>query len=192
MATMTIWSVLTIATAFAVTGLIMYYVHVERTRRGRLEPMTDEDGKPLRLPMTVLQVRALWALGIGTATLLWIVFLFIEHGAENYYQDDGMRIAVYLIAIGGAAAYGLVHLVTGLRNRGVPKDERDIAVLNWAPTVQVTGMTLTLAIWAIGLTETYWSAGAVPVAYPILIFLSTLIVGGLFQALGVLIGYRRF
>lgn len=192
MDTFTLWSILTLATSLAVTGLILYYIHVEKNKRGGREPLTDENGKHIRLPLTILQIRALWALGIGTATLLWIVTLFVEHGAENYYAQDSMRIAVYLIALGGAAAYGIVHMITGLRNRGVAKDERDMAVLHWAPTVQVTGMTLTLAVWAIGLTETYWSAGYVPIAFPILIFLSTLIVGGLFQALGILIGYRRF
>lgn len=192
MDTFTLWSILTIVTTLAVTGLILYYIYVERGKRRGHEALIDENGKRIRLPLTMLQVRALWALGIGTATLLWIITLFVQHGAENYYANDGMRIAVYLIALGGALAYGIVHAVTGWRNRGRVKDERDIAVLHWAPTVQVTGMTLTLAVWAIGLTETYWSAGQLPIAYPILIFLSTLIVGGLFQALGILIGYRRF
>ncbi len=192
MDTTTLWAVLTAVTSLAVAGLILFYIYSERKKNHGRGTMTDDEGKRIRLPMTMLQVRALWALGIGTATLLWIVTIFLARGAENYYAQDDMRIMVYLIAIGGAAAYGIVHLITGIRTRGKVKDERDIAVLHWAPTVQVTGMTLTLAMWAIGLTETYWSVGHVPIAFPILIFLSTLIIGGLFQALGILIGYRRF
>jgi hypothetical protein len=98
---------LTVATTLAVTGLILAYIHTERKGTRGCEAMTDENGKRIRLPLTMLQVRALWALGIGTVTLMWIVAIFIERGVENYY-------------------------------------------------------------------------------------ISTLIVGGLFQALGILIGYRRF
>lgn len=186
----TLWLAMSTATTLVAAGIILFYIHSERRRNdGRL---TDEDGRPIRLPLTVLQVRALWALGLGTITLFLIMLVFIDRGAEHYYDQNGMRVLVYLIALGGASAYGLVHLVTAVRNRGWRKDERDIAVLHWAPTVQVTGMTITLAMWAIGLTEAYWSTGYVPIAFPILIFLSTLIVGGLFQALGILIGYRRF
>ncbi len=192
METTTLWAILTAGTTLLVAGLILFYMYSERKRNRTRGGMTGDDGQPVRLPLTMLQVRALWALGIGTATLALIVAVFLDRGPENYYAQDDMRILVYLIAFGGAAAYGLVHLVTGLRSRGRVKDERDIAVLHWAPTVQVTGMTLTLAMWAIGLTESYWSVGQLPIAYPILIFLSTLIVGGLFQALGILIGYRKF
>ncbi len=124
--------------------------------------------------------------------MLAIVGVFFVHGAENYYQNDAMRITIYMIALGGAPLYLLAHVLSGRKYRGVERDERDIAVMHWAPTVQVLGMTFTLAAWAIGLTESYWTTGYVPIAYPNLIFLSTLIVGMLSRSLGVLIGYRRF
>lgn len=192
METTTLWAVLTAVTTLMVAALILFYLYGEWKRGRQRTELKDDDGQPLRLPLTMLQVRALWALGIGTLTLAAIVMIFLDRGVQNYYAQDDMRILVYLVAFGGAAAYMLVHVITGIRNRGRVKDERDIAVLHWAPTVQVTGMTLTLAMWAIGLTEAYWSVGQLPIAYPILIFLSTLIVGGLFQALGILIGYRKF
>ncbi|MCB2205264.1 hypothetical protein KQI65_10985 [bacterium] len=191
METSTIWTTVTTFITVACIAGALYFVYAMRLR-GMRPGEIDENGERTRLPLTVFQVRAAWGLGIGTVALLAILRIFLDRGAENYYLQDDMRNTVYLIAMCAAAAYLTVHVVTALRNRGRVKDERDIAVLHWAPTVQVLGMTLTLAFWAIGLTETYWASGQVPIAYPILIFLSTLIVGGLFQAAGVLIGYWRF
>jgi len=50
---------------------------------------------------------------------------------------------------------------------------------------------LTMAAWVIGLTETYWEQGSLPIMWPYIMMMSTLLVSTLAQALGVLIGYRR-
>lgn len=187
-----LWQTVSVLLLLFVGGFLLYYHITGRGTHRERGPIVDEHGVRIRVPYTKLQVRAIWALIIGTVTLLLILSVFSTTSVESYYQNDAIRIRVYLFALGGAAAYLIVHFITGLRYRREQRDERDLKVLHWAPTVQVTGMTLTLAVWAIGLTESYWSVGQVPIAYPILIFLSTIIVGGLFNALGVLLGYRRF
>lgn len=189
---MSMWWSLLLAFLLAVLGSVALYVHLERKRMRGDEPLLDDEGKRIRLPLTMQQTRALWALVIGTAAMLAIVGVFFSYGAENYYHDDAMRITIYMIALGGVPLYLIAHVLAGRKYPDAEPDERDIAVMHWAPTVQVLGMTFALATWAIGLTENYWTTGYVPIAYPNLIFLSTLLVGMLSRALGVLIGYRRF
>ena len=75
--------------------------------------------------------------------------------------------------------------------RGVDVDERDLAILRRAPQVQLIAVMLTLVGWVIGLTETYWEQGSIPIMWPYIMMMTTLLVSTLAQALGVLIGYRR-
>ena len=46
-----------------------------------------------------------------------------------------------------------------------------------------------LVAWSIALTESYWDEGQIPVIFPYLMFMSTLIVSTLAQSIGILIGY---
>jgi hypothetical protein len=50
---------------------------------------------------------------------------------------------------------------------------------------------VSVAAWSIILTEAYWEAGQVPVAFLTLIFWSCLLVSTMALPVGVLIGYRR-
>lgn len=52
-------------------------------------------------------------------------------------------------------------------------------------------MLVTLAVWLIGLQESYRAEGAVPVFYLYLMFWSVLVVSLLAFPLGILLGYRR-
>jgi hypothetical protein len=167
-------------------------VRVIRDAKGDRGASAEGDETASRVPLTLLQERALAALVTGTLTLLIVAGMFIGRGPEQYYTDDAMRVTVYLVFLAGLAVYGAAVLYTSWKYRGVPRDERDEAVLHWAPTVQAPGMSLALAVWAIGLTETYWETGSVPIVYPMLIFVSTIVVGLLFRSLGIVIGYRRF
>jgi len=73
----------------------------------------------------------------------------------------------------------------------VSVDERDIAILNRAPIIQLWAIIISLIVWAIGLTEAYWDQGTVPIMYMFIIFFSSLVVSTLAQSLGILIGYWR-
>ena len=52
-------------------------------------------------------------------------------------------------------------------------------------------MMVTLALWVVGLQQTYWSAGAVPLVWLYLMMWSLLLLKGLVLPMGVLLGYRR-
>ncbi|MBN1152164.1 MAG: hypothetical protein JXA58_03040 [Dehalococcoidia bacterium] len=86
---------------------------------------------------------------------------------------------------------GLVGVPWNARN--VPNaevDERDLAILQRAPKIQLMAVQLTMAGWVIGLTEYYWDQGTIPVMWPYLMMWSVLVATTLAQSLGVLIGYR--
>ena len=68
-------------------------------------------------------------------------------------------------------------------------DERDLAILARAPTIQPMAMILTLVAWMITLAERFRDQGAVPVVYLYLIFGSIMLVYMISQPLGVLLGY---
>jgi len=50
-------------------------------------------------------------------------------------------------------------------------------------------MMLTLTPWVIGLTEYYWDQRSIPVMWPYLMMLTTILASTLAQSAGVLIGY---
>lgn len=70
-------------------------------------------------------------------------------------------------------------------------DERDVTVVNRALRLQLWAVIVSLAVWAIALTETYRDQGLIPSIFTFLIFGSSHIVNMLAQAVGILIGYRR-
>ena len=73
----------------------------------------------------------------------------------------------------------------------VERSERDRFIVVRATKVQLLAVIFSLVIWMIGLTEIYWDQGAIPIVFPYLILMSTLIVSTLAQSIGILIGYRR-
>jgi len=56
--------------------------------------------------------------------------------------------------------------------------------------IQSVTIALWLVFWAIWTTETYWEQGAIPIAFPILIAMSSIIVNLAGLSLGILICYR--
>jgi ABC-type proline/glycine betaine transport system permease subunit len=52
-------------------------------------------------------------------------------------------------------------------------------------------MILTLALWVVGLQQTYWEQGGVPLVHLYLVFWSVLLVKAMALPVGVLVGYRR-
>lgn len=140
--------------------------------------------------MAPLQKRALYGLAIGIVWAIAIIVVFITKGGVSAYtEDQGMRMILTALLIGGLLAYSIM-MITTLRKSG-QVDERDRLILGRAPVVQLWAVFISLAVWSIALTEIYWDQGQIPVIFPYLVFMSLFIVNVLAQSLGILIGYWR-
>jgi len=140
--------------------------------------------------MAPLQKRAFYGLVIGIVFAIALLVVFIIKGdITTFHEDLGFRVTVYALWIGGLVAYLIVMNLT-LRKPG-QVDERDRLIMGQAPKVQLLAVMLSLAAWMIALTESYWDEGQIPVIFPYLILISTLIVSTLAQSIGILIGYWR-
>jgi len=140
--------------------------------------------------MAPLQKRAWYGLAIGIVWAIAIIVVFITKGGVSAYtEDQGMRVILAALFIGGLLAYS-VMMITALRKRG-QVDERDRLIMSRAPVVQLWAVFISLAVWSIALTEIYWDQGQIPVIFPYLVFMSLFIVNVLAQSVGILIGYWR-
>ena len=140
--------------------------------------------------MAPLQKRAWYSLAIGVVFAIAILVVFlVKGGISTFNEDQGFRIMVDILWIGALLASLLMTGIT-LRKPG-QLDERDRLIMRRAPVVQLWAVIFSLVAWMIALTESYWDEGQIPVIFPYLILLSTLIVSTLAQSLGILIGYWR-
>lgn len=159
----------------------------------RLRPLVRRRGRDAdlgKLPLTPLQRRAWWGLAIGlvwSVALLWVV---LRTDPITMMESHRERILFTLVLLGGILAYGgvMIAMRPG-RSHRVVIDERDRTIKLRAMGIQ-SGMTLaSLLIWTVALTEAYWGEGAIPVAYPSLIFWSTFVVFLVTHSAGILLGY---
>ncbi len=143
--------------------------------------------------MTSLQRRALVSLVLGLVWTAILVALFVVRGGvERFSTDSSTRILLSVLFVLMLLFSGLLGVPWKARKGpGGDVDERDLAILERAPQVQLLAVMLTLAAWVIGLTEYYWERGTVPILWLNLMLYSSLIASTLAQSLGVLIGYRR-
>ena len=143
--------------------------------------------------MAPLQKRALYSLILGLVWTVLLVVLFVTRGGvETYSSDPTTRILLSALFVGLLLSTAFLGVPWKARSgRGVDVDESDIAILKRAPQVQLIAVMLTMAAWVFGLTETYWEQGSLPIMWPYIMMMSTLLVSTLAQSLGVLIGYRR-
>jgi len=140
--------------------------------------------------MAPLQKRALYSLVIGVVFAIALIVIFIVKGDVTTFDDDlGFRLMVYALWIGVPLAYLIVMNLTLRKPEQV--DERDRLIIERAPQFQFLAVLLSLAAWVIVLTVVYSDQGQVPVIYLTLIMISTLIIGTIAQALGILFGYWR-
>ena len=136
--------------------------------------------------MAPLQKRAWYGLGMGVIWVIAIVVVFIvKGGIGTFHEDTGFRLIYSGLLIGGLLAYFLI-----MRKPG-QVDERDRLIMGRAPVVQLWAVIISVVIWMIALTESYWDEGHIPVVFPYLIANSLFIVNTLAQSLGILIGYWR-
>ncbi len=140
--------------------------------------------------MAPLQKRALYSLVIGVVFAVALIVIFIVKGDVTTFDEDlGFRLMVYALWVGVPLAYLIVVNLT-LRKPG-QVDERDRLIMERAPRFQFLAVLFSLTAWVIVLTEVFRDQGQVPVIYLTLILISTLIIGTIAQALGILFGYWR-
>jgi hypothetical protein len=144
------------------------------------------------LPMTPLQKRAWWSLGIGLAVSTVIVLVMVTKGpTTSFVEDRGLRLLTTALFLAGMASYLIILIPTRLRGSraDVFMDERDRRILARAPVVQLFTAFVALSIWAVVLTEVYWDRQVVPIVFPHLILWSTFLLSLLGSSAGILLGY---
>jgi hypothetical protein len=147
----------------------------------------------VELPATPLQRTSRLSLGAGLVLAAFACGVVAVHGPEATMADDDVRLLftallmAVLVVLGGAA----IRLKIQAGRDGGALDERDRAIMDRAPAVQGAGTILTLAVWVVGLMVRFRDAGAVPMAYVILLFWSCLVIHLLGLPVGILVGYRR-
>jgi len=185
-----LWTALAPGGVALLLGLIgLWFLTRVRARRVRLDPELRDALR--KAPWTPLQRRAWWGLIIGVSVAAAILGLVLRQEPEAFLEDDGLRFALWGLLL--AACVADILLLGGSRFAGggvkVALDERDRRVLDRAPRVQSIAVLFVVAVWAIALTERYWDEGSIPIAYPMLILGSALVVHVVSLSLGILVGY---
>ena len=140
--------------------------------------------------MAPLQKRALYGLVFGVIWAIAIIVVFILKGGVSAFNDDqGFRLIIDGLWVGGLIVYLLLFETIGRKPRQV--DERDRLIMTKSSRVQWLAVIFALVAWMIALTESYHDAGQIPVIFLYLIFMSTLIVSAVAQSAGILVGYWR-
>jgi len=167
--------------AFALFVIALsFYVRLRKPALGEIDP----------LPMTPLQKRAWWSLGIGVVLTVAILAIFLIRGLSAYDEDPSMRLLVLILFVGTLLTS--LFLDSPGSGRGLALlDERDQLTLRHAPRVQSVAMIITLGIWTAVLTKFYHGEGAVPMIFLYMMLFSVLIVNALAFSTGILLGYRR-
>ena len=138
--------------------------------------------------MAPLQKRALYGLMFGVVwTVAIIVVFIIKGGVSTFSEDQGFRLLIDGLWIGGLIFYAILMLTLRKQSH---VDERDRLILGWAPVVQLWAVIISIVIWTIVLTESFWDQGIPPI-FMYIVFMSTLIVSAVAQSIGILIGYWR-
>ena len=138
--------------------------------------------------MAPLQKRALYGLAFGVVWAVAIIVAFlVKGGVSTFSEDQGFRLIIDGLWVGGLIFYGILMLTLRKQSQ---VDERDRLILGRAPVVQLWAVIFSLVIWTIVLTESYWDQGIPPI-FMYLVFMSTIIVSAVAQSIGILIGYWR-
>jgi len=187
---MNLWLYLTISVAFIISALAAYLgVRAIRTIRSARAQQGDNDSSE-KIPMALLQQRALWnilSMFVGVSIMFW---LFSGHTVTDFFKDTTLRISL----TGVLTVTLLVNLYLMLPTTKKGKwaryfDERDELVLNRASNFQIIGILILSVIWTVGLTEYYWDAGSIPIDFPYLMFWSNFLMLFLSRSIGIVYGY---
>lgn len=178
-----IWGVAAVVAGLAVTAIGVWVVG-----RRHAGPPLDE-----ALPATPLQRLSRRGLLVGAVLTAGLVGWVLYFGPERTMEDDGVRLAFTLLLLAILAVFGFLALrvMAWTRRADGVLDERDRAILNGSHALRSASMLVTLAVWMIGLVESYRPDGVMPLYWLYLVFWSVLVVSMLAFPLGILVGYRR-
>jgi len=171
-----------------IAGAVVFLVGVVRWLAPAFRGEADEELGDL--PPTPLQRRARWMLALGLVWCAALVWILVRTDPVTVMDDAGERMLFTVVLIAGAVGYVVLSaLMRHGRGGEVAVDERDQQILARASQIQGASTLLCLAVWSVVLTEAYWETGAVPVAYPSIIFWSTFVVYLVSHSAGILLGY---
>jgi len=175
-----LWGIGAVAAGLAATALGV------RLLRAKSPPLDEP------LPPTPMQRLSRLGLLVGGALSLGLAALVLYFGPERTMADTPVRVGFTLLLLAILALFGLLSLRLSMwmRQDGLV-DERDRAILSGSHGLRSVAMLVTLAVWMIGLTESYWAEGAMPLYWLYFVFWSVLVVSMLAFPLGILFGYRR-
>ncbi|MEZ4588484.1 MAG: hypothetical protein R2909_19060 [Gemmatimonadales bacterium] len=175
-----LWGIAALTAGLAATALGVRALRVK-------SPPLDEP-----LPATPMQRLSRIGLLAGAVLSAGLVALVLYFGPEGTMEDDTVRIGFTLLLLAILGLFGLLSLRLSIwMRRGDVVDERDRAILSGSHALRSVAMLVTLAVWLIGLMESYQAEGAVPVYWLYFVFWSVLVVSMLAFPLGILFGYRR-
>jgi hypothetical protein len=179
---------------WAIAALAAGLLAVVIAARPALEPRAPLALPPgERLPSTPLQRLARWSIAGGLLFAAAAAALVVGAGVARFDDDGHVRLTVTALLLCSIAVLGFF----GIRTRSwVARgddalDERDQAILGRAPAAQAVAMLVTLAVWIVGLQQTFPATRLVPVIYLYLVFWSCVVVDLVALPVGVLLGYRR-
>jgi len=177
-----------LAVALVLAGMAVRPMIPHRPRPERDTGASPE--VPERPPMASEERRAWWSLSITGIFVVAALVLAVVKGPEVFLDATGRRPTTALM-LGTALAYIVGLLITSWihRRERVVVDERDRLIMLRALGFSWIAVLTALAAWSVVLTEAYRGAGAIPPAYPYLVFFSTLMVGIGSRDIGTLLGY---
>jgi hypothetical protein len=177
-------------TILAVSLVLLAVFLVARRSRSVLPALDLPPGESL--PTTRMQRLAFRALALGLPLVATAGGIVAWFGPTVYYDDDSVRLPVTFLLIAGMMVLAAPTLLAGAWvGRDGVLDERDRAILSRAPAGQAAAILIVLAVWIIGLQESYRGQPGIPRVFLYLIFWSCVEVSLLASNIGILIGYRR-
>lgn len=181
--------ILWLVAALLIAGLIIFTSSL--TTRRLLPAIELPDGEAL--PRTPLQRRAAWTL-LGVIVLSLVAAgILLYFGAGRWWDDDAVRLSftgLLLAALGVYLAFTISVRSLASRDDG-SFDERDSAIMARSCAGVGGAMMSVLAIWMIGLVETFIDTRLVPSYFLYLVFWSCVMTNVIASLAGILLAYRR-
>lgn len=185
---MNAWVVITFAAGVVICGLGIYTA-IRSMQQGH-ERVRDQKGQNENIPMTLMQIRSIWAMVNILAGSGLIIYLIISRPITDFFEDASYRIVVTVILTVMLLINLFIMIPTSRKGKWSDLlDERDQQVLDKATNFQIAGILLINAIWAVGLTEYYWSVQTIPIQFPYLMFWSSFLMLFLSRSVGIIYGY---
>ena len=178
-----LWGLLAVTAGFGVIAVAAWRA---APKAPPLPPGTD-------FPVTRLQKLAWTSLAVAGALAGSAAAIVVRFGPQTVDETDALRLTFTFLVLGTLFVL-LAMLVIAKRwadRDDGTIDERDQAILDRAHVAQAPAILVTLAVWMVGLTESFRDPGGIPTLYMYLVFWSVLVIHVLALPVGVLLGYRR-